>query len=152
MKDFVYDLIKDTLTTMWTKETTPEKKHWEKTLDFNEKISYNKEELISTYFFISHMAELLNRMQSALKPMIEKLALSEDKELLFDGNKVMIVEIEDYDYLDDAILNKYITMENEINAKVKEIKDSIKNRKEALVNSDKALKLPPKRQTRTYLK
>lgn len=122
----------------------------EKLMWFNQTIE--SFEINSTELLI--LGKLLQKIgescEQKAKKDVEKL-VRERGSLSLYGTKITLVQTDQYSFLPDAILTKYETLYEEENKKLKDLKESIKNRQQTLIEENRALKLKPKEYIRVTI-
>lgn len=141
-------LIK-TITEALTSDELPNKEKLKKIFDFLENNSYTKDELIEIFLLGNLLKAMGKEITDSVYADIKKYA-RKDKEILAKGAKLVYVESDNYEFLSDDMLDTYQTMYDKQKKELDELKQSIKNRKEQLINEDKALKLESSEQVRVY--
>jgi hypothetical protein len=126
----------------------PSKKEFEKFLDFYEKNSYTKDDIIERYILGKKLEQLGGQLVNRYKKEITEI-IKEEEEV--DGVRITPVISNEYDYLGDAILSKYEERIEELKESLKEMVQSVKNRQEKLIDDNKAIVSSIKKTIRVYL-
>lgn len=115
--------------------------------DFVNNFSYTKEEAGQVMLFGRFLKKMGEIIEDKLKDDVLEYVKKNERFENEDG-MISLVSSEQYTYLDDKMLQTYEEEYEKVNKKLKSLRQSIKNRKETLVQEGLALKDTPKQTIR----